>query len=317
MEFGLCRLGSIVVAGLLVVSAAHASTPVAGAAAADETITLWPGDKPPAGGGLGPGEPERVSPTGAVSDISSPRMVIRRLLHPDGTAILIVGGGGYYKIGIAHEAVPTADWLSSLGVTPVILYYRLPADGWAPIAPFQDAQRAMRLLRARAKSLGIDPDRIGIIGYSAGGNLAGIIATRGAHEFYKPEDIADDQSSRPDFVGLIYPVSSLQPPYNTTHTSRELMRQAGAEADYTVQDHVSGSTPPIFIAQAEDDPIVNVSSTLALYDTLRIHHVPAELHLFDKGGHGWGLGRPQSRVSTWPSLFAGWMREHGWLHPSR
>lgn len=284
-----------------------------------QTMDLWSGS-PPADSGQAPAGPERVwrtgSGVGAVSNISTPRMVIFHPQHPNGTAILIMGGGGYFRIGIGHESVPTAKWLLSLGVTPVILYYRLPVDGWKPVAPFQDGQRAVRLLRAKAHVLGINPQRIGVLGFSAGGNLAGIIETRFKHDFYAPVDAVDKQSSRPDFAGLIYPVSSLKPPYDTTRTRRELLPQANAEAAYTVQDHVSDRTPPTFIAHAADDPIVSVDASRELYKVLRKHGVPSQLHVFAHGGHGWGLGMPGTAVGQWPVLFAGWLAQHGWLTPA-
>jgi len=286
------------------------------APAAVQTIGLWPGG-PPAGSGSAPSGDERVgrsgSGVGAVSNIGKPRIEIVHPAHPDGTAVLIVGGGGLFRIEIGHEAEPTAQWLAALGVTPVILYYRLPADGWAPVAPYQDAQRAMRILRARAAVLGIDPQRIGVIGFSSGGDIAGITATRFAHDFYAPVDAADKLSSRPDFAGLVYPVTSMQASYDTTRTYRELAAQGDARTAYTVQLHVTPQTPPTFIAHAEDDPIVNVGSSLALYDVLRKQHVPAELHVFERGGHGWGLGMPGTRVGNWPVLFAGWIAGHGFL----
>lgn len=301
----------------LACSAAVAARP-ATASAAVQTIGLWP-DGPPAGSGSAPSGDERIgrsgSGVGAVSNVSKPRIEIMRPAHPDGTAVLIVGGGGLFRIQIGHESQPTAQWLAALGVTPVILYYRLPADGWAPVAPYQDAQRAMRILRARGAALGIDPQHIGIIGFSSGGDIAGITATRFAHDFYTPTDATDKLSSRPDFAGLIYPVTSLQSPYDTTRTYRELAAQGDARTAYTVQLHVTPKTPPVFIAHAGDDPIVNVGSSLALFDALHRQHVPAELHVFEHGGHGWGLGQPGTRVGNWPGLFAGWIAGHGFLPP--
>ncbi len=305
---------------LLLAANAPAQNAVAEAQGQAVTIKLWPGS-PPAGSGHAPEGKERVRTggryAGAVSNIHTPRMVVMHPAHPNGAAVLLMGGGGYVRIEIQREVMPTARWLETLGVTPVILYYRLPGDGWAPVAPFQDTQRALRLLRARAGSLGIDPHRIGVLGYSAGGNLAGIMATRFDHDFYAPVGPADRQSSRPDFEALIYPVSSIKPPYDNTHTRRELLPQKNAEDAYTVQEHVSDRTPPTFIACAEDDPIVNVGANLQLFDVLRKHGVPAELHVFENGGHGWGLGLPGTRVGNWPQLFASWMADHGWLVPQK
>jgi acetyl esterase/lipase len=209
--------------------------------------------------------------------------------------------------------MPTARWLAALGVTPVVLYYRLPADRWPAAAPFQDAQRAVRLVRAHAQELGIDPKRVGVIGFSAGGNLAGIAETRFADTFYPAVDASDTLSARPDFAGLIYPVVSLQKPYDTTRSFRELSSQSDAVQAYSVELHVSHDTPPTFLAQAADDPIANIGNSLVMFDALRRNSVDSELHVFDKGGHGWGLGDPGSAPSAWPRLFAAWARRAGFF----
>jgi acetyl esterase/lipase len=306
----------VAVVACLMCAGAFAQQPAAANNAPLQSIDLWPAGAP-ADSGSAPRGPERVGQTGtgvgAVSNISEPRMVIYRPPQPNGTAVLIIGGGGYFRIGIGNESEPTAQWLAALGITPVILYYRLPSNGWKAVAPFQDGQRAMRLLRARAGELGIDPHRIGVIGFSAGGNLAGILATRSGDAFYPPVDAADQQSARPDFAGLIYPVSSLQPPYDTTRSVRELTTQSDAVTAYTVQLHVTHDTPPTFIAHAADDPIVHVGSSLALFEVLHQQQVPVELHVFEKGGHGWGLGQPGTLVAAWPRLFMSWAREHAFV----
>ncbi len=279
------------------------------------TYDLWPGTPP--GGGSGPQGAESIGRTGtgigAVSNVSRPRIEVYRPAQPNGSAVLLIGGGGYFRIGIGHEVMPTAQWLQALGVTPVALYYRLPADHWPAVAPFQDAQRAMRLLRAHAGELGIDAQRIGVIGFSAGGNLAGILETRFGDAFYPAADASDALSARPDFAGLIYPVISLQKPYDTTRSFRELSTQADAVQAYSVELHVSHDTPPTFLAQAEDDPIANIGNSLVMFDALHRNGVDSELHVFEKGGHGWGLGTPGSLVAQWPRLFANWARSHGFL----
>jgi len=309
-------LFALILVGASVTAAHSRNAPLASAAPSPQSINLWPAGVP-TDSGDGPRGTERVVQTGkgigAVSHISQPRIVIYHPVHPNGAAVLLMGGGGYFRIEVGSEANPTAQWLAAIGVTPVVLYYRLPADHWKAVAPFQDGQRAIRILRAQASQLGIDPHRIGVIGFSAGGNLAGILATRSETNFYAPLDAADRQSSRPDFAGLIYPVTSLQPPYATTRSVRELSTQADAATAYTVQLHVSHTMPPTFIAHAVDDPIANVGASLALFDLLRQAQVPAELHVFETGGHGWGLGQPGTLVSAWPGLFATWARMHGFF----
>ncbi len=313
MKTGFCALLAISMAFL--VPQAHARDHEAAAAVQPPTvISLWQGT-PPAGSGHRPAQPEHLvrktaTSPGMVKDVGEARMVVLHPRHPNGTAVLVIGGGGYTVIAMAQESMPTAQWLLTLGVTPAVLYYRLPSDGWAPVAPFQDTQRAMRLLRRHAADFGIDPQRIGVLGFSAGGNLAGILATRFRHDFYPPRDAADKLSSRPDFAGLIYPVSSLADDHSGTRA--QLMAQKDAVAAYTVQRHVSARTPPVFIVQAENDPVVDVEDSLSLFRVLHQHDVPAEMHLFERGKHGFGLGRPGTRTVQWPRLFAGWMTQHGW-----
>lgn len=277
-------------------------------------IDLWPGAPPGEGG---PHGPERVyrsgSHAGAVSNIGVPRIEVYTPPHPNGTAVMVIGGGGYARIGMGQEVMPTATWLLSQGITAVVLYYRLPADHWPAVAPFQDAQRAMRVLRMHARDLGVNPARIGVIGFSAGGNLAGITETRPAAAFYPAVDAADRLSSRPDFAALIYPVISLQQPYDTTRSGRELSTQADSVQAYSVQLHVTPRTPPTFLAQSEDDPIASVDNSRIMYAALKQNGVEAERHVFATGGHGWGMGPPGSEVAAWPSLFATWARRNGFL----
>jgi acetyl esterase/lipase len=242
-----------------------------------------------------------------------PRIEIYTPPHPNGTAVIVIGGGGYARIGMGSEVMPTATWLQTQGVTAVVLYYRLPADHWPAVAPFQDAQRAIRVLRAHAQDFGINPARIGVLGFSAGGNLAGIAETRSAATFYPPVDATDRLSARPDFAALLYPVISFEQPYDTTRSGRELSTQADSVEAYSVQLHVTPRTPPTFLAQAKDDPIANIGNSLIMYDALKKNGVEAELHVFDKGGHGWGMGTPGSEVAAWPDLFARWARRNGFL----
>jgi acetyl esterase/lipase len=277
-------------------------------------VDLWPGSPP---GGGGPGGPERLyksgSHAGAVSNVSVPRIEVYKPAHPNGTAVIVIGGGGYARIGMAQEVMATATWLASQGITPVVLYYRLPADHWPAVAPFQDAQRAIRVLRAHAREFGVNPARIGVIGFSAGGNLAGIAETRSAADFYPAVDDADRHSARPDFAALIYPVISLQQPFDTTRSGRELSTQADAVQAYSVQLHVTPKTPPTFLAQAEDDPISNIGNSRIMFAALKQNGVETELHVFAKGGHGWGMGTPGSEVSAWPQLFLAWAGRNGFL----
>ncbi|MEZ0244982.1 MAG: alpha/beta hydrolase [Sphingomonas sp.] len=278
-----------------------------------ETYAVWPGDPPGQGKPQGP---EKIAneggQTGAYSNISVPRYEVYRPAKPNGTAVLILGGGGYFRIQIG-TAKDVAARMNANGITAVILYYRLPGDGWNADAPFQDAQRTMRLLRLGAKRWGIDPARIGVIGLSAGGHLAGIMATRGGHDFYPRQDAADEQSAVPAFAALIYPVVSMRPPIDTTQTSKKLSGLPNFRDDYSVEALVGPTTPPVFLAHAADDPIANVEHSLRMFAAMRAAGRPVELHIFEKGGHSWGVGKPGTLVAAWPDLFFAWLRERAML----
>lgn len=270
------------------------------------SIPLWPG-RPP--GGAGPGGLEQVTAGGAVANVIRPRMVMRRPLKPNRAAALVLGGGGYRRIGIAKESQPTADWLHDYGVTTFVLYYRLPNAGWSMLAPFQDAQRAIRLIRARAAEFGLDPSQIGIIGYSAGGHCAGMVSVEPDAEWYAPVDAVDEQSARPDFAGLIYPVLTMMPPNRTRISTLTLLGadpSLEASARWSVDQHVSDDTPTTFLAHATDDPIAPVENSLLMFAALRKVHVPVEMHVFRSGGHGFNLGQPGEEDHAWPRLFATW-----------
>lgn len=273
-----------------------------------ETIKLWPGSPP----GNRPDTigPEKIGQqgidNGAYSGIQEPRIEVFRPKRPNGTAVMVIGGGGYFRIQIGSAARPIARWLAARGVTAMVLFYRLPGDGWAPVAPFEDGARAMRIARFRARDLGFDPTKLGVIGLSAGGNLAGILATRGAAAFYPPIDAIDAVSARPDFAGLVYPVISLAPPIDTTRTAYFLRSQPDSVDAWSVERHVGGETPPVFLAHALDDPIADPRHSLLMAEAMRAAGRPVELHLFAQGGHSWGLGKADSNVRFWPQMFARW-----------
>lgn len=275
-----------------------------------DTYRVWPGEAP----GFGkPSGPEKIGneggQTGSWSNISEPRYEVYRPKHPNGAAALLLGGGGYFRIQIG-SAKDVAARLAAAGITPVILYYRLPGDGWNADAPFQDAQRTLRLLRAGAARWGLDPARIGVVGMSAGGHLAGMMATRGGHDFYPPADEADRLSAVPAFAGMIYPVVSMRPPIDTTQTRKKLSVLPDYRDAYSVEAQVGPDTPPVFLAHATDDPIANVEHSLRMFAAMRAAGRPVELHVFEKGGHSWGAGKPGTPVSQWPDLFLTWLRLH-------
>jgi len=274
----------------------------------EQEIPLWPDDKPP--GGNGPQGPERTSAKGSVTNISRPRMAVYRPERPNGNAVLVIAGGGYAHIERGPESIPAARWLQSIGFTVFELIYRLPGEGWSNSAPFQDGQRAMRLIRSSASKYGLNANRIGIIGFSAGGHLAGTTAAEPDSQRYPAIDAADQQSARPDFAALIYPVLTFMPPYDNTRSRREIAGKhptAAQSEAFSVERHVGSRMPPTFLAQAADDPISPIQNSLLMFNALKAAQIPAEMHIFQEGGHGWGLGKTGSPVHAWPALFETWI----------
>ncbi|BDA86778.1 twin-arginine translocation pathway signal sequence domain protein [Aureimonas sp. SA4125] len=277
-------------------------------AALPRNLPLWPGE-PPGGRGLsGPGPgPERMDGRGALSHVSRPRLVVHRPAEPSrrtDTAVIVVAGGGYGRIEAGRESVPACRWLQARGITAFELIYRLPGEGWSVTAPFADGQRAMRLVRAGGF------ERIGMLGFSAGAHLAGMTAVRPDAGYQGPVDAADAQSARPDFVGLVYPVLSMMPPVDGTRARHAILgRHPGrAEAEaFSVERLVGADTPPVFLAQSADDPVAPIDNSLMMYNALGIAGVPAALHVFATGGHGWGMGRAGGEPADWSALFADWM----------
>ncbi|XP_037038798.1 acetylxylan esterase-like [Bradysia coprophila] len=277
-------------------------------------IELWQ-DEPP--NGPGPSGPERVTSTGIHSNIAKPRLIVHTPENPNGAAMLVISGGGYKSIELGKEGTPASRWLVSIGVTAFELVYRLPSEGWSSVdVPFQDGQRAIRLIRNMATKLSIHDHKIGIMGFSAGGHLAGLIQTEPANRFYTPTDSYDRLSARPDFAALLYPVITMLPPYNNTHAEEEILGKHSKrrqQEHYSVQLHVNDQTPPTFVAHALDDPIANVENSKLMFGALRKYNVTAELHLFTTGGHGWGLGLPGTPEHVWPKLFEIWAKVNGFF----
>lgn len=295
----------------LVAQAAQAAL----AAPAPERIPLWPGTPP---GGGGPQGPERVSAKGSLRDIPAPYLTLYRPQAPNGAAVLVAGGGGYRHIELGMEADPAARWLNARGITAFTLAYRLPGEGWAagPQAPFQDAQRAIRLIRARAKRYGLDAQRLGVLGFSAGGHLLGLAADWSDFRSYAPVDGADFLSARPDNAALAYPIITLEPPYQHTSTAKILVGQDAspqARAEWSVQTHLRPGAPSFFLVQAKDDPISNPANTIIMARACKQAGVPVDFHQLPSGGHGFGMGRPGTPTMEWPGWYENWLRAQGML----
>jgi acetyl esterase/lipase len=284
----------------------------AAAETAPEEIRLWPGTPPGNGKVTGP---EKIGESGAgygaVSNVSTPRMRVYRPAVPNGAAVLVAGGGGYFRIQLWKESTPAARWLQERGFTVFELIYRLPNDGWDASTPFMDAQRAMKIIRTRAAEFGVDPGKIGIMGFSAGGHLAGFTALQPARALYAGADAFEHVSARPDFAVLLFPVVTLRKPYDTTRTRREIIGdKAGtkAENEWSLDTWASKDAPPTIIFAAADDPTTPPGHGILLFEKLVAAGASAELHLFRDGGHGWGLGKPDQVISQWPALFEQWAR---------
>lgn len=279
------------------------------APAVPTSLPLWPGSPP---GGGGPSGDVRQNSKGAVSNIAIPKIDVFAPKAPNGTAFLIAAGGGYKRIEMQNEALPAAKWLNARGITTFVLSYRLPDEGWAagPMAPLQDAQRALRLIRANAESFRIDAGRLGVLGFSAGGHLLGLAATRSAFASYEPVDATDKLRARPDLAALIYPIITLKPPYDHTSTRKVLIGSHPGPAlssEWSVEDHVKAHCPPMFLVQAEDDPISDPQNTLIMQAACEKAGVPVELHRLASGGHGFGMGVPGTDSAAWPDFLAAWL----------
>ncbi len=307
---------------------AFADTPVMGDGVLPgdprETIALWPGI-PPGGAGLAlPAnrvvnhEPPFLTPSDrAIDQIGRPVLNVLRPDKADGSALIIAPGGGYAREMLDFEGMDVARHFNGAGVTCFVLRYRLPGEGWANRSdvPLQDAQRAMRLVRAGASHYGVDPARIGFMGFSAGGHLACSIATRFAARVYDPLDAADTVSARPDFSVPMYPVVTMGEGCHAG--SRDKLLGPGASAElidaYSCERHVPADTPPTWLCLASDDTTVPpLPNAGAYYVALQAAKIPSEIHLFESGGHGFGIARTAGRPdAVWPQLLLKWGASHG------
>lgn len=230
-----------------------------------------------------------------------------------GAAVLIIPGGGYSIVAIGHEGKTVAEWYNRLGIAAFVLKYRLPdARLWQQPheVPLQDARQAMRLIRAGAAGWGIEANKVGVMGFSAGGHLASTLCT---HAAATTEETA---LFRPNWAVLGYPVISFGPSTHAGSRARLLgaaQQDAQQQAAYSNEKHVTAQTPPTFLFHATDDKSVPVANALYYYQALVQANVPSELHIFEKGGHGFGLGKPNDGAAGgWPALCAEWLRRSGY-----
>lgn len=237
-----------------------------------------------------------------------------------GTAVVVCPGGGYAHLAVDHEGKQIAEWLNRLGVAAVVLQYRHRRRGYGHPAPLQDAQRAIRTVRARAHRLAVDAGRIGIMGFSAGGHLAATAATHFDSGAAEAEDPIERVSCRPDFLILCYPVIAFGEPYTHRGSQENLL---GDHPDPTLlrslsaEKQVTARTPPTFLFHTDEDRGVPAENSVQFYLALRRSGVPAELHVFATGRHGLGLAPNTPGTSLWPECCRQWLRGRGLLSPAR
>jgi acetyl esterase/lipase len=266
------------------------------------TITLWPNGAP----GAQPNADAEIDKTTAKDNLIAGKPLIRlgnvskptlTLYAPKekktGAAVVVFPGGGYNILAIDLEGTEVCDWLNSAGILCLLVKYRVPNSGPYPkfAAALEDAQRALGIVRSHAAEWHIDPKRIGVLGFSAGAHLSAALSTNFEQRLYQPIDVADQVSCRPDFAVIIYPGYL-----------------ALAEKNFAPNPevHVTEQTPPSFILQAEDDP-VHVENALVYFQALKNAKVPAELHVYADGGHGYGLRRTELPITAWPQLVELWL----------
>ena len=291
------------------------SAAVPATAAEPLVVDLWPG-KAPGDVGIQGQETSRihrsplVGPTKLITNVTRPTLTVYRPAADKntGTAMVICPGGGYWDLYWELEGEEVAAWLNSVGMTGIILKYRCPrrpgeARGEPPLGPQLDAQRAVRLVRSRAAEWGIDPKRIGMVGFSAGGHLALATATGFANRLYEPIDAADALSCRPDFAVLCYSG------YLKARDKDEI--RPGL--------HIPADTPPVFLAHASDDKESyggsDAANSALMYLALKRAGIPAELHIYATGDHDFGVRQNDKLPSSWPQLCVRWLRSQGLLKP--
>jgi len=286
----------ICVTGLLWTHAIHAAEPSL------PPLAIWPASAPHETAKLPPEGEQPLKPndtTIRIENVSQPTLTVYEPPRDqrNGSAVVICPGGGYNILAWNKEGTEVAAWLNTLGVTGIVLKYRVPVrpsrEKFA--APLEDVQRALGIVRQRADEWGLDIQRIGLLGFSAGGHLAAVASTNHEQRVYDPVDEADQLSCRPDFTLLIYPAYLVD---NENRLAKELA--------------VTAKTPPTFIAMTADDG-VRVEGALFYYLALKEAKVPAEMHLYPTGGHGYGLRPSKHLVSSWPTRAEEWLRASGYL----
>ncbi len=314
------KLLMFAVCGVIALGCASAQTSAWQPSAGHTQVPIWPGAAPDAQPAAGPEVAAAVTekksmvagrPWVYVSNVSRPTLTVYSPQGKNtGAAVVVFPGGGYKILAIDLEGTEVCDWLTSRGITCVLLKYRVPFSGphgdeqcrceITPKKPtaLQDAQRALGLVRFHAAEWQIDPHKIGVLGFSAGGHLSAAISTHFEQRLYPAVDAADKESCRPDFAVALYP-GHLWVDHNNFALNPDI--------------HVTAQTPPTFLLQAEDDPVDSINNSLVYYVALKKAGVPVEMHLYAQGGHAFGLRPTQLEVTRWPQLVETWLRTIGMI----
>jgi len=312
----------LVAIGLLLAGGLHAQAPVWQPAAGYTQVPIWPGAAPdaqpvtvPEDMTIDPKELIGGKTVVAVGHVSQPTMTVYSPKGKNtGAAVVVFPGGGYTILAMDLEGTEVADWLTSKGITCILLKYRVPDSGphydpqvklevfpKAPMA-LEDAQRTMGLVRLHAAEWKIDPHKIGVLGFSAGGHLVAAISNHFDQRIYPAVDAADKESCRPDFAVAVYPGHLASWPGKPDET-------LGLNPD--IASHITAQTPPTFILQAEDDHVDGIDQSLVYYIGLKNAEVPVEMHLYAQGGHAFGLRPTKLPITEWPQLVEKWLRTIG------
>jgi acetyl esterase/lipase len=276
--------------------------------AQDLTLKVWPNGAP---NDNGMKEPEEKYDGVRVRNVSEAEMYVYlpEKSKNTGAAVVICPGGGYMIEAMDHEGYQMAEWLQSKGVAGIVLKYRLPY-GHHEI-PSGDARQTMRIVRANAKEWGIDPDKIGIAGSSAGGHLASTVGTVFDLGNEKSTDAIEKMSCRPDFMLLLYPVISFNEAVGHMGSRKNLIGEGNdwkLAKQYSNELNVTKDTPPTFLVLADDDKVVIPQNSVDFYLALKKYDIPAEMHIFQEGGHGFGMTKKNLPVDQWPDLFYSWLK---------
>jgi acetyl esterase/lipase len=282
----------------------------------DTTLLLWPAGKIPNSRKSDLKEQVQRSNITWVTNVQEPNMTVflPSRQNATGMALVICPGGGYGGLAYDWEGTDIAKWLNANGIAAIVLKYRLPNPASSVVTyktPLMDAQRAMRLVRYHADEWKIKKDKVGIIGFSAGGHLASTVGTHFNNAEAPIGDAVDTLSARPDFMILMYPVITMSKPFMHKGSADNLLGINASQSlreEFSNEMQVTKETPPTILVQATDDNVVPVENSLSFYQALKDNNVPAELHIYPKGGHGFSLAIGKGYLSTWPDRVIDWLK---------